>query len=84
MNVYGILGYLAAVLTTVSFVPQAYKTIKTKDTRGISLIMYLVFSTGVLCWFIYGIATHNTPVTLANGVTLIFAIIILFYKMKYK
>ena len=84
MEITEMLGYMAAVLTTVSFVPQALKTIKTKNTQGISLVMYLIFSIGVFFWLIYGIATNNMPVLLANGVTLCFALVILFYKIRYK
>jgi MtN3 and saliva related transmembrane protein len=84
MNIIVVIGYIAAVLTTVSFIPQAIKTIRTKNTQGISMVMYLMFSVGVFCWLIYGIATNNMPVTLANGVTLCFALVILFYKFRYK
>ena len=79
-----IVGYIAAVLTTISFVPQAAKIIKTKDTKSISLGMYALFSIGVLGWLIYGIVTRTLPVVLANGVTLCFASVILTYKIKYK
>ncbi|MBO7476426.1 MAG: SemiSWEET family sugar transporter [Salinivirgaceae bacterium] len=79
-----IVGYIAAVLTTISFVPQAAKIIKTKDTKSISLVMYALFSIGVLCWLIYGIVTRTLPVVLANGITLCFASVILAYKIKYK
>ncbi|MBN2167039.1 MAG: SemiSWEET family sugar transporter [Marinilabiliaceae bacterium] len=84
METIEIFGYLAAVLTTLSFVPQAVKTIRTKNTQGISLIMYLSFSIGVFCWLIYGIAHSNLPIILANGITLLFALIILYYKIQYK
>lgn len=79
-----IIGLLAAICTTISFLPQAIKTIKTKNTSGISLGMYSLFSFGTLLWFIYGITDKNLPVALANGVTLIFACIILIYKLRYK
>lgn len=79
-----LIGYLAAILTTVSFVPQALKTIRTKNTQGISLIMYIMFSIGVFCWLIYGIANKDIPIIIANGVTLCFAVTILFYKIRYK
>lgn len=84
MNNIDAIGFAAAILTTISFVPQAIKTIKTKNTQGISLVMYLLFSIGVFCWLIYGIATLNMPVLLANGVTLAFALVILFYKLRFK
>lgn len=79
-----LIGYLAAILTTASFVPQAIKTIRTRNTQGISLIMYIMFSTGVLFWFIYGIVIKDIPVIVANAVTLCFAVIILVYKFLYK
>lgn len=77
-------GYIAAFLTSASFIPQALKTIRTKNTQGISLVMYSMFSTGVLCWFIYGLSTKDIPIVIANGVTLCFALIILFFKIRYK
>lgn len=79
-----ILGYLAAILTTISFVPQALLIIKTKNTKGISLPMYIIFTTGVLFWLIYGIANQIVPVIIANMVTFVLAAIILRFKFKYK
>jgi MtN3 and saliva related transmembrane protein len=84
MNYITIVGLLAATCTTASFIPQALKTIQTKDTSGISLRMYSLFSFGTLIWVIYGIFSSNIPVSLANGITLVFSLIILFYKLKYK
>lgn len=77
-----IIGFIAAILTTASFLPQAIKTIKTKDTSGISLMMYIFFSAGIVLWLVYGIFINDLAVILANAVTLVFAIIILFYKLK--
>ncbi|MDP9047391.1 MAG: SemiSWEET transporter [Bacteroidota bacterium] len=79
-----IIGLFAAFCTTVSFLPQAVKTIQTKDTSGISLSMYALFTTGTLLWLIYGLLSGSLPVTIANAVTMVFAAIILIYKMKYK
>lgn len=84
MNITTIIGLLAAISTTSSFLPQAIKTIKTKDTSGISLGMYFLFSFGTLLWFIYGIMDSDLPIMIANGITLIFATIILSYKIKYR
>lgn len=84
MKIAQLIGYLAAILTTVSFVPQALKTIRTRNTQGISLVMYVMFSTGVFLWFIYGVVTNDIPVLIANAVTLCFAAIILVYKILYK
>ena len=79
-----IIGYLAAIGTTISFLPQAIKTIRTKNTSGISLYMYALFTTGTLFWLIYGLMIGSLPVTIANAITLVFASIILVYKIRYK
>ncbi|MDB5136087.1 MAG: hypothetical protein JWP37_2690 [Mucilaginibacter sp.] len=84
MNTVTIIGLLAAFGTTVSFLPQAIKTIQTKDTSGISLSMYALFTTGTLLWLIYGLLSNSLPVTIANAITFVFASIILIYKIKYK
>jgi MtN3 and saliva related transmembrane protein len=79
-----IIGYMAAFGTTVSFLPQAIKTIQTKDTSGISLYMYMLFTAGTFLWLMYGLMSHSLPVAVANVITFIFASIILIYKLKYK
>jgi len=84
MNLTAIIGYLAAFGTTISFLPQAIKTIQTKNTSGISLPMYALFTTGTLFWLIYGIMSGSLPVAIANAITLLFASIILVYKIRYK
>lgn len=84
MNLIEIIGYLAAFFTTISFIPQVVKVVKEKQTRNISLQMYLIFSLGITFWLIYGILINSLPIILANSLTLTFAIIILSYKIKYK
>ena len=84
MNWIAIVGITAAFCTTISFLPQAIKIIRSKDTTAISLSMYSLFTFGTLLWLMYGLFTKNTPIILANGVTLILASIILFYKLKSK
>jgi MtN3 and saliva related transmembrane protein len=84
MNYISIIGLAAACCTTISFLPQAVKTIRTRNTSSISLSMYSLFTLGTLFWLIYGILSHDVPVYLANGVTLVFATIILAYKLRYK
>ena len=81
MNI-DIIGYIAASLTTISFIPQALKVIKTKDTKSISLAKYLLFTMGVFLWLIYGIALVNQPIIIANVITLILSGFILFKKIK--
>ena len=78
------IGFIAAILTTLSFVPQAWQIIKTRDTSGISLGMYSMFVTGVFLWLIHGWNIHDYAVISANGITLVLASIILVYKIKYK
>lgn len=82
MTFVTILGFIAAALTTGSFLPQAIKTIRTNDTRSISLFMYLLFSTGTLLWLIFGMLSSNMPIIVANAITLVFAVVILFYKVR--
>ena len=77
-------GTIAAILTTISFIPQAYQVIKTKDTSGISLGMYIAFVLGVFLWIIHGIKIQDMNLIGANAITFVFASIILTYKIKYK
>jgi MtN3 and saliva related transmembrane protein len=79
-----LLGLLAATLTTVAYVPQLLKVIKTRSTHDISLAMYIVVCTGVLLWLIYGILIHNTPIIVANAVTFVIACSVLVMKIRYK
>lgn len=76
-----IFSFAAAALTTLSFVPQAIQVIKTKDTKSISLVMYIMFTVGVFCWLIYGLGIGDIALIAANLVTFIFAVIILSYKI---
>jgi MtN3 and saliva related transmembrane protein len=84
MNYIDLIGFAAAFGTTISFLPQAIKTIQTKNTSGISLYMYALFTGGTLLWFIYGVLSGALPVAICNAVTFIFASIILVYKIRYK
>lgn len=84
MDIITLIGLAAASGTTVSFIPQAIQTIRTKNTSSISLAMYSAFTIGTLLWLIYGLLTMNLPVALANSITLVFACIILVYKIRYK
>jgi MtN3 and saliva related transmembrane protein len=77
------LGYMAAVLTTASFVPQALKTIRTRDTHSISTAMYAIFTTGVLLWLAYGVAIDSWPIVLSNALTALLAGTVLALKLRY-
>ncbi len=77
------IGLIAAFLTTVSFLPQALHTWKTKRTKDISLPMYATFTGGVFLWLIYGFYLGSLPIILANAVTLVLATCILTLKLKH-
>jgi len=79
-----ILGIVAGVLTSISFIPQIIKIRKTKSTKDLSWGMFGIFSFGVILWLIYGIMINEFPVILANAITLSFCLIIIYYKFKYK
>lgn len=78
-----LLGLLAGVLTTVSFVPQVVKTWKTRSAKDLSLGMYSIFCLGVLLWLVYGFAVSDIPVIVANFVTLILALTLLYFKIFF-
>lgn len=78
------IGMIAAVIGTCSFVPQVIQIVKTKDTSSISLGMYMMFVAGIALWLIRGIRIQDMALILANGVTFILASTILTYKVKYK
>lgn len=75
------IGYVAATLTTLSFVPQAWHTFSTRDVRGISLGMYSAFTLGVAMWLVYGVLLDAWPVIIANAITLALATTILVMKL---
>jgi MtN3 and saliva related transmembrane protein len=76
-------GYAAAVLTTLSFVPQVWHTWRTRDVGGISLGMYTVFAAGVFLWLLYGLMLDAWPIVVANAITLALAVAILAMKLKW-
>lgn len=79
-----LVGSIAAVLTTASFVPQVWLTFKTKDVSSISLGMYCVFVVGTVMWLAYGLLLSAWPVVVANAVTLSLALAILAMKLAYR
>jgi MtN3 and saliva related transmembrane protein len=76
-------GYAAATLTTVSFLPQAVRTIRTRETHAISLWMYLLFTVGIACWFGYGIVLHSWPMIASKAITFVLAATILALKLRH-
>lgn len=83
MDVLSLIGFAAGVCTTGSLLPQVIKTLKTKNTRDISLYMYILLSLGIFLWFIYGVLLKEMPIILANGVSLVFAVIVLVLKLRH-
>jgi MtN3 and saliva related transmembrane protein len=76
------LGYVAATLTTASFVPQAWLIFRTRDVSGISLAMYSGFTLGIALWLVYGLLIEAWPVVIANVVTFALAATILVMKLS--
>ena len=77
------IGTVAAVLTTASFVPQAWHSFKTRDVSGVSLGMYSVFTLGVALWLLYGVLLQSWPLMIANSITLVLAAAILGMKLRF-
>lgn len=79
-----IIGLIAACLTTISFVPQVYRIWKTKSAESVSLTMFLLFFTGVLLWVVYALYIESLSMIIANVVTALLAMVIIYYKLKLK
>lgn len=78
------LGLVAGSLTTIAFLPQVFKTWRTRATGDISLGMFVIFSSGSLLWAVYGVFIHSLPIVIANAITLALALTILFFKIRYR
>ncbi len=83
INFTEIIGIVAGTATTASFIPQAYRVYKTRKTADLSAGMFILLSTGLCLWIIYGIYLLSFPIILANGITLILALYILIMKIRY-
>jgi MtN3 and saliva related transmembrane protein len=77
------LGFMAGLFTTVAFIPQLVRASRSRSTKDLSLPMFLIFTTGVLLWLIYGVAIRSAPVIAANGATLVLAGAILVLKIRH-
>jgi MtN3 and saliva related transmembrane protein len=76
------IGYLAAFLTTVCYIPQALHVIVRRDTKAISLPAYVTLFVGLSLWFTYGILRVDWPIILCNGISLPLLGIILVMKLR--
>lgn len=79
-----IVGFAAATLTTIAFLPQLLRILKTRSAKDVSAVMYLVMFAGIILWLIYGFHIHSLPVLAANIVSFIFVVAILLLKLKHK
>ncbi len=79
-----ILGLFAGGLTTASFVPQVYKTWKTKSAENLSLTMFSLFFIGITLWFVYGIFVNSIAMIVTNAITASLSILLIYFKLKYK
>jgi len=84
MELMTLIGLAAGFCTTAAFLPQVIKTWKSRSAKDLSLGMYSIFCTGVLLWLIYGIMISDLPIILANAITLMLAVSILFFKLTFK
>ena len=84
LNYIDLFGFLAALLTTIAFLPQLYKTWQTKSADDVSLVMLILFIAGLLCWIVYGLKINSIPILLANIITFIFNFSILVLKILYR
>jgi MtN3 and saliva related transmembrane protein len=78
-----LIGYAAASMTTLAFLPQLVRVIKLRSAHDISLGMFLVFTTGTMFWVAYGFLAHSTPVLIANSVTFALSLSILILKLRF-
>ena len=84
MDMVSGLGFVAALMTTHGFLPQVFKTWKTRSTKDISLGMFVVLVVGIILWITYGVLRDDLPLIIGNSITLFLVSIILFFKLRYK
>jgi MtN3 and saliva related transmembrane protein len=78
------IGYIAALIGSLMFMPQAYQVWKTKNTSGISLISYFLLGSVSVLWFVYGYLMHATPVMIVNFIIAVLSLYIVLAKLRYK
>jgi MtN3 and saliva related transmembrane protein len=84
MDITTLIGSMAAFCTTVSFLPQVIKIYRMRETRDISLLMYVIFSIGIFLWLCYGVMISSMPIIIANSITITLSLYILAMKVKYR
>ncbi len=83
-NTVTLIGLLAAALTTTSFIPQLIKSWRERETKDISLWMLIILGVGIFLWMVYGLLIHDLPVILANSISFILVVLILYFKIRYR
>ncbi len=83
-DAYEIIGLVAALMTTSAFVPQVYKTWKSKSAHSLSLTMYIVLFIGIILWLIYGIHINSLAIIIANSITSVLALLLIIFKLRFK
>jgi MtN3 and saliva related transmembrane protein len=83
MSAETVIGLVAGMLTTIAFVPQAWQVWKSRSARDLSLPMYLIFTSGVALWLVYGVMSGALPVIVANSITLLLAGAVLVMKLRF-
>ena len=79
-----LIGFAAAFLTTIAFIPQVIQVWKSKPVEGLSLTTYIIFVIGVFLWFLYGLKIGSLSMIIANSITVILALIIIYHIIKEK
>mgnify|MGYP000043453310 CR=1 FL=1 len=83
MNLVEIIGSMAATCTTLSFIPQVLQIWRTRSAKDVSLPMYVTFVIGVALWLVYGLMMNAWPIIIANIVTIVLALAVVFMKLRW-
>lgn len=78
------IGIIAGILTTGAFLPQVAQILKTRNTKSISLSMYVLSSVGVVVWIYYGFKINSPPIIIFNAINLAMMLIIMGSKLYWK
>ena len=84
MNWVEALGMTAGVISSITFLPQVIKTWKTKSAEDVSLLMFTFATISVIMWLVYGIILKNTPIIFTNSMVLLFSLIMLYFKFRFR
>ena len=79
-----VFGFIAAILTSIAFIPQLFRTWTTKSAKDVSFVMLIMFLTGVICWITYGWQINSLPIIVANSITFILNLLILALKLFFR